>query len=266
VSELPTECPSCGSGRLEKLGIGTQKLEAFLELNFKGVPVFRIDRDSTRKKNQLNEILSQIGSGEKCIMIGTQMIAKGHHFPNITLVAIIDADTGLFSADFRGQEYMAQTITQVSGRAGRARLIGEVLIQTRHASHITLQTLIKGGYDDFSRSILEERKAGEMPPFAKLALIKANAQSMSTSLDFLVKCGVIVKEINQKYASKVDLIGPYPAPLEKQGGKFRAHLLLKSKTVVTMQQLLRELVARLDKIKRKASLQWHLDVDPGDLT
>ena len=266
VSELPTECPSCGSGRLEKLGVGTQKLEAFLKQNFNDVPVYRIDRDSTRKKNRLNEILSQVRSGEKCIMIGTQMIAKGHHFPNITLVAIVDADTGLFSADFRGQEYMAQTITQVSGRAGRARQIGEVLIQTRHASHITLQTLIKGGYDDFSRSILEERKAGEMPPFAKLALIKANAQSMSTSLDFLVKCGVIVKEINQKYASKVDLIGPYPAPLEKQGGKFRAHLLLKSKTVVTMQQLLRELVARLDKMKRKASLQWHLDVDPGDLT
>ena len=266
VSELPAECPSCGSVRLEKLGVGTQKLEAFLEQNFNNVPVFRIDRDSTRKKNQLNEILNQIGSGKKCIMIGTQMIAKGHHFPNITLVAIIDADTGLFSADFRGQEYMAQTITQVSGRAGRARQVGEVVIQTRHAAHATLQTLIKGGYDDFARSILEERKAGEMPPFAKLALIKAKSKSMSTSLDFLVKCGVIVKEINQKYASKVELIGPYPAPLEKQGGKFRAHLLLKSKTVATMQQLLRELVAKLDKMKHKAGLQWYLDVDPGDLT
>ena len=266
VSELPIRCPSCGSARLEKLGVGTQKLEAFLRETFKDIPVFRIDKDSTRKKNQLNEILDQIVSGEKCIMIGTQMIAKGHHFPNITLVAIIDADTGLFSVDFRGQEYMAQTITQVSGRAGRANQVGEVVIQTRHASHVTLQTLLAGGYDDLARSILEERKAGEMPPFTKLALIKASSKTMSNSLDLLFKCGVIVKEINQKYALKVDLIGPYPAPLEKQSGKFRAHLLLKSKTVTNMQQLLRKLVARLDKMKSKASVNWHLDVDPGDLT
>ena len=199
-------------------------------------------------------------------MIGTQMIAKGHHFPNITLVAVINADTGLFSPDFRGQEYMAQTITQVSGRTGRANQEGEVIIQTRHASHIALQNLMRGGYNESARIILEERKNGKMPPFCRLAIIKANSRALPASIKFLVNCGAFIQDINQKYPQKVESIGPFPSPLEKRGGKFRAQLLLKSNTQATLQRLLAELVKKLEKIKTAPGLQWHLDVDPVDLT
>ena len=266
VSPLPKKCPICNLSKLETLGVGTQKLETFLKDHFKGTPVFRIDRDSTRHKNQLNEMLAQIAIGESCLMIGTQMIAKGHHFPNITLVAVINADTGLFSPDFRGQEYMAQTITQVSGRTGRANQEGEVIIQTRHASHIALQNLMRGGYNESARIILEERKNGKMPPFCRLAIIKANSRALPASIKFLVNCGAFIQDINQKYPQKVESIGPFPSPLEKRSGKFRAQLLLKSNTQATLQRLLAELVKKLEKIKTAPGLQWHLDVDPVDLT
>ena len=266
VSELPKKCPVCNVSKLETLGVGTQKLETFLRGHFKRTPIFRIDRDSTRHKNQLKEMLGQIAIGKSCLMIGTQMIAKGHHFPNITLVAIINADTGLFSPDFRGQEYMAQTITQVSGRTGRANQRGEVIIQTRHASHKTLQNLMRGGYNEFATIILEERKNGRMPPFCRLAMLKANSRALTTSIKFLANCEVFVQEINHKYHQKVESIGPFPAPLEKRGGKFRAHLMLKSNTQATLQRLLTELVKRLEKIKTTPGLTWYLDVDPADLT
>ena len=266
VSELPQKCPICYHSKFETLGVGTQKLETFLRIHFKNTPVFRIDRDSTRNKNEFNKILDQITVGESCIMIGTQMIAKGHHFPNITLVAVIDADSGLFSPDFRGQEYMAQTITQVSGRTGRANLLGEVIVQTRHASHITLQNVIKGGYSEFAHMILKERKIGGMPPFCRLAVIKANSKTLSTSIKFLDNCKVFIKNINKKYSQKVESIGPFPAPLEKRDGKFRAQLLLKSTKQATLQRLLGELVSRLEPVKNPSGLRWYLDVDPVDLT
>ena len=266
VSEIPKKCPICYLSKFETLGIGTQKLETLLRGHFRSTPVFRIDRDSTRNKNQLNEILSQIAVGESCLMIGTQMIAKGHHFPNITLVAVINADAGLFSPDFRGQEYMAQTITQVSGRTGRANQVSEVIIQTRHASHMTLQNLMKGRYDEFARTILQERESGRMPPFFRLAAIKANSRAMGNSIQFLADCEKFIQDINLKYPQKVESIGPFPAPLEKRAGSFRAHLLLKSNTQKTLQRLLTELVNRLERIKTIPGLKWYLDVDPVDLT
>ena len=266
ASKVPQNCPSCGVSQFETLGVGTQQLEAILRDRFKLTPVYRIDRDTTRNKNQFEEIIDKITPGESCLMIGTQMIAKGHHFPNITLVAILNADTGLFSPDFRGQEHMAQTLTQVSGRAGRATETGEVVIQSRHASHTTLQNLINRSYSEFAESMLAERKTSGMPPYSRLALLKANAKSLNTAINFLAKGDVLVRDINRKYAEKVISIGPIPAPLEKKGGNFRAHLILKGEKKATLQRLLSELVLKLDEIKASRQLTWGLDVDPVDLT
>ena len=164
AQRIPTSCPHCQSRDLTTAGIGTQQVESFLQQQFASTPVVRIDRDSTRRKNSLDAKLNLIKQGDPCLLIGTQMIAKGHHFPGISLVVILDADSGLFSADFRGLEHMAQTIVQVAGRAGREKRRGEVIIQSRHSSHEALIKLSSQPYNEYADYLLETRKTTEMPP------------------------------------------------------------------------------------------------------
>ena len=210
-------------------------------------------------------MLEQINRSEPCILLGTQMLAKGHHFPGITLVAVLDADAGLFSADFRGQEHMAQTITQVSGRAGRSDRGGEVVIQSRHAGHQTLQSLVQSTYAEFADFLLKERKNSAMPPFSQLALLRTEAKEMKAAIDFLSSINSISDDLSINKQFEIDRIGPIPAPMEKRAGKFRGQLILKSASRHVMQEFLFQLCQRIEALRAPAGLRWSVDVDPLDL-
>ncbi|MES3007182.1 MAG: primosomal protein N' [Pseudomonadota bacterium] len=259
-------CPQCKSKHLQALGLGTERSEGVLASLFPDTRVLRVDRDTTRRKNELDALLNEVHRGEPCILIGTQMLAKGHHFPCVTLVAVLDADAGLFSADFRGQEHTAQLLMQVAGRAGRAGQAGEVVIQTRHANHNTLQALVQQGYSSFARTILAERHAAGMPPFSHLALLRAESTDFRNPEQFLA----LVRQCAERLLGPADgaavtLMGPLPAPMEKRAGKFRAQLLLQSEQRPALQNLLNQLCPALESMKESRSVRWSVDVDPQDM-
>ena len=262
---LPRICPHCKSATLDTVGLGTQKAESFLQRQFPNTPVIRVDRDSTRGKEGLSKALARVEGGEPCILLGTQMLAKGHHFPNITLVIILDADGGLFSADFRGQEQMAQLVTQVAGRAGRAERAGEVLLQTKHATHETLQALSNESYAQFSQRQLDQRKLASLPPFAHLALLRFDAPDPASATHFAETAAQLSVQLSKDPRLAVDLIGPMPAPMEKRAGRFRVQLQLKSERRGRLQDHLNYLVANLDQVKLPPRLRWSVDVDPQDM-
>lgn len=262
---LPKQCPDCENDELSAIGIGTQKLENFLNARFAKFPVIRIDRDSTRRKKSFGAMLEQINTGSPGILLGTQMLAKGHHFPFVTLVAIVDADAGLFSPDFRGQEFMAQTVIQVAGRAGRAEREGEVIIQSRHATHQALQQLSQSGYRNLVANLMNERKTAAMPPYTQLALIKAEGAQLRKTLEILEQISRCSDQIINQSNSGINSIGPMPAPMEKRAGRYRSHLLFKASSKAVMQGFLAKLVERIDQIKMPNGLRWSLDVDPQEM-
>lgn len=262
---LPRTCPHCKSATLDTVGLGTQKAESFLQRQFPKTPVIRVDRDSTRGKEGLSKALARVESGEPCILLGTQMLAKGHHFPNITLVVILEADGGLFSADFRGQEQMAQLVTQVAGRAGRAERAGEVLLQTKHATHETLQALSNESYAQFSQRQLDQRLLASLPPFAHLALLRFDATDPAAALGFAETAAQLSVQLSEDPRLAVDLLGPMPAPMEKRAGRFRVQLQLKSERRGQLQDHLKHLIANLDQVKTPPRLRWSVDVDPQDM-
>jgi primosomal protein N' (replication factor Y) len=265
IHPLPPHCPQCQGKQLTTYGMGTQKIETFLSSRFPDIPVLRVDRDSVRSKSKLQQLFDRVHEGEPCILVGTQMLAKGHHFPKISLAAILDADVGLFSADFRGQEHMAQTIIQVAGRAGRAEHPGEVLIQSRHATHSTLQSLARGNYAEFAALLLEERKQAMMPPHAHLALIRAEAAEMMVAIKFLQGVRQHADNLCADAFTGVMLIGPLPAPMEKRAGRYRTQLLLRSPQRGALQDLLTRLCHFMENCTQPAKLRWSVDVDPQDL-
>lgn len=259
-------CPLCKSRNLQALGLGTERSEVFLNTQFPDTRVLRVDRDTTRRKNQLDVLLNEVHQGKACILIGTQMLAKGHHFPNVTLVAVLDADAGLFSADFRGQEHTAQLLMQVAGRSGRAGAAGEVVIQTRHASHNTLRTLVNEDYGHFARTLLAERNSAHMPPFSYLALFRAEAIDMRAPELFLAYVRERAAQIMaEQGTNSLALLGPLPAPMERRNGKFRAQLLLQCAQRTLLQAILTKLCPELEASKQARSVRWSLDVDPQDM-
>lgn len=265
VKHLPKYCPYCKSANLSTLGMGTQKIEKFLSEKFSKHQVIRIDRDSTRSKKRLSLLLDEVQKGDPCILLGTQMLAKGHHFPNITLVAILDADAGLFSADFRGQEQMAQTIVQVAGRSGRAERAGEVLIQSRYSNHSSLQCLTKNSYAEFSEALFKEREQTSMPPFTHLCLIRAEGKEFKSPLTFLEQVSATAEQLCKQYKFSIELLGPLPAPMEKRAGKFRLQLLVKGSKRTDLQNLLSILAPMMEDIKVTSSVRWSIDIDPLEL-
>ncbi len=262
---LPKSCPNCKSRHFDTIGLGTQKAERFLQSQFPSFPVIRVDRDSTRGKAGLDRALTKVGEEKPCILIGTQMLAKGHHFPNMTLVIILDADGGLFSADFRGQEHMAQLVTQVAGRAGRAKKRGEVLLQTKHAAHATLQALSNESYAQFSARQLDERLNAKLPPFSHLALVRVEASDAMAAAGFAEAIAQLSAQLSSDERLGVELIGPLPAPMEKRAGKFRVQLLLKSERRGSLQDHLNYLVSNSEQLKKPPGLRWSVDVDPQDM-
>jgi len=259
---VPANCQECGGTDLAAMGLGTQKTEQTVKDLFPEIPVYRIDRDSTRNRDALHNIIEKVDSGKPCILVGTQMLSKGHHFPNVTLVAVLDADGGLFSADFRGQEQMGQLLTQVSGRAGRGKTSGEVVIQTYNSTHPTLQSLVGEGYAPFARKLLEERKLGNLPPFSYMALIRAEASNQNLPIKFLSE---IVDGIQSAFANIV-VIGPMPSPMEKRASMFRMQMIVEADKRSSVQLFLNALITKMEEHPDNRKVRWSVDVDPIDFT
>jgi primosomal protein N' (replication factor Y) len=257
-SAPPQQCPSCGSTDLRPVGLGTERAEDFLRGRFPKTPLFRVDRDSTRRKDAMSQLYHDIHSAGPAILVGTQMLAKGHHFPKVTLVALLDIDGGLFGADFRAPEHTAQLVIQVAGRAGRAEKPGLVLLQTHQPEHPLLLELIASGYRAFADRMLEERRQLGLPPFGYLALLRAEAADAVKPLAFLHNIAELVD-------NGLQLWGPVPAPMEKRAGRFRAHLLLQASRRSQLHAALADLVPRIEALPDARRVRWSLDVDPQDI-
>jgi primosomal protein N' (replication factor Y) len=259
---LMKSCKTCASTHLLSIGVGTQQLETGLETLLPDAKLVRIDRDNTRRKGSLDAHLESIHSGEKEILIGTQLLAKGHHFPKVTLVGILNADNGLFSSDFRALERTAQLILQVAGRAGRVEQPGTVLIQTHHPEHALLQSLINENYPVFSERLLTERLNAALPPFTHLALLRAESTKLEAAMQFLE----MAKKIAEKNKTKqIEILGPITAPMEKRAGRYRMQLLFRSPQRPALQKLLADLCVKLEAQKTAAKVRWSIDVDPQEM-
>ena len=258
---VDTRCPQCGSEELHPVGQGTERVEQALMERFTDIERIRIDRDTTRRKGELDSLLSRARDGKRQLLLGTQMLAKGHHFPNVTLVAILDADHGLFSTDFRASERMAQLIIQVAGRAGRHERPGEVIIQTAHPDHPLLQLLVTRGYPAFAEAALAERQAAGLPPTTRIALLRAEAADARRPIEFLEQAR---QRISDSGMSDVEAWGPVPATMERRAGRYRAQLLLQATQHGRLQQLLNGLVRQLEGLKTARRVRWSIDVDPAD--
>ncbi len=261
---LPRNCPSCKSSKLQPLGQGTERSEIALRDWFPDTPIIRVDRDSTRNKNAMDKILNEVHQGEPCILIGTQMLAKGHHFADVTLVVIIDADAGLFSTDFRGPERMGQLLLQVSGRAGRAEKPGRVILQSHHTDHPLVQTLFFKSYQAFADLILQERQITQLPPYRYLALLRAETKRPEIALDFL-KLARHEAEAVFPPSPQLNYLGPLPAMIEKRGDRFRFQLQFNSAQRKPLQHLLAQLVEKLEANALSKRVRWAVDVDPSEM-
>ncbi len=257
---LPRSCPSCGNQDLKGLGQGTQRLEQLLGVRFPDARVLRVDRDSTRRKHAWHTMQDEIRGERVDILVGTQMLAKGHDFPKLTLVVVVNPDSALFSTDFRAGEKLFQQLMQVAGRAGRADLAGEVLVQTQFPGHPLYQALVHQDYRSYAEELLEERRRAAFPPFVYQALLRAESQSEAKVMEFLAYAA------NQAGTGRtaVTLYDPVPATIAKLAGHHRGHLLAQSASRTELQRFLSEWRPRL--VEKKATrVRWSLDVDPIDL-
>jgi primosomal protein N' (replication factor Y) len=256
---VPHQCPDCGSTQIFPNGKGTEQIEEFLTSEFADTPISRIDRDSTRRKGSLEKALDDINQGGARILVGTQMLAKGHHFPDVSLVLILDVDSGLYSCDFRATEHLAQLVTQVAGRAGRSGEPGHVLLQTHFPEHPLLQDLVNNGYQDFARFALQEREDAELPPITNMAIVRAQGHNVKHVVDFLTDL------VPVQGVSGIQLLGPIPAPLEKIAGKYRFQLHIQALDRQQLHQYLAQMIEYLSTSKLAQKVRWSLDVDPIDM-
>jgi len=259
---LTIQCPSCKTGELKALGLGTERVEKRLYELFPDKKIVRLDRDSTQRKGSLENHLEQINQGKVDIILGTQMLAKGHHFPNVTLVAILDIDSGLFSIDFHATEKLAQLIIQVAGRAGRAEKPGKVILQTRQPEHPLLTILLKQGYNSFAQSALAERQKAMLPPYSSQALLRAYAANPIEPQTLLNKVCEMIKSMSNHNTL---VLGPVSAPMAKRAGNYHFQLLLQNNQRKNLQLLLDQLIPELYRLKEAKKVRWSLDIDPVDL-
>ena len=258
----PSACPTCKSDELLQMGFGTERIEHALTELFPQYQVIRIDRDSTRRKGSMEKLLNEINNGKRQILIGTQMLAKGHHFPNVTLVGMLNADHGLYSSDFRASERMGQLILQVAGRAGREEKEGEVLIQTHHADHPLFKPLLKHDYSGFAKTLIEERQQTELPPFSHLALLRAEAVDQQSPMIFLEQARRILEQANH---DDIMLMGPFPALMERRAGRYRVQLLIQANNRKQLQMLFNSSIPLIEIDKTAKKVRWSIDIDPQDL-
>ncbi|MCW9717648.1 primosomal protein N' [Avibacterium sp. 21-599] len=258
---IPMQCGHCGSTHLMTTGLGTEQLEETLTQRFPDYVVTRIDRDSTARKGKLEQHLQDIQQGKSQILIGTQMLAKGHHFPNVTLVGLLNVDNALFSVDFRAEERLAQLYIQVAGRAGRGDKRGEVVLQTHYPDHPLLRTLLKEGYGEFAQHALQLRQQMGLPPYHSQALFRAQSRHSEEAEQFLQQ---IAQQLQQQNVAGLQIYGPLPAPFSKKAGAYRWQLLLQHSSKAKLQQVLSQF--KQDIPQKAHQVRWVLDVDPLDLS
>lgn len=269
----PDACPNCSAASLMPQGHGTERLEETLLARYPGVPVLRVDRDSTRRRNAFDHLLDKLAGGKPAILVGTQMLAKGHDLPNLTTVAIVGVDEGLHSVDFHAGERLAQLIVQVAGRAGRADKPGSVWLQTHEPAHPLLTTLLRGGYDAAVALQLGERLAVGLPPFAHLALLRGECARRDALDDFMAAARNLMthplrsaKGVDAQHrGDAIRINGPVAAPMPLRAGKHRAQLLLESQQRPPLRQALATWLPQLHALPQPRGLRWSLDVDPVDL-
>lgn len=264
-ARVPKACPDCGNVDLAPLGRGTQRIEEALADWFPDARVLRIDRDSTRRKGSMQTALSAVHAGEVDILVGTQMVAKGHDFRHLTLVGVVDADAALFSHDFRAAERLFANLMQVAGRAGRAQKPGEVLIQTRYPQHPLFAALTAHDFNRFAQSQLDERRTAGLPPYAYHAVLRAEAKTLEAALAFLQTARELAQNLvnASDNASAIDLYDPVPMNLVRVANVERAQLLIEARSRPALQSLLPEWLTELRTIKTR--VQWHTEVDPLEI-
>ncbi|MEC5196760.1 primosomal protein N' (replication factor Y) [Xanthomonas campestris] len=263
----PLACPACASLALQPQGIGTERLEERLVEAFPEAPVVRIDRSTTQRRDALETQLARLGT-DAGILVGTQILAKGHDLPRLTMVVVVGIDEGLFSADFRAAEKLAQQLIQVAGRAGRADRPGEVWLQTHHPEHPLLQTLVNGGYHAFADAELQQREAAGFPPFAHLALFRAEAKDVAAANQFLIAVRALVGEQTPAPSpalAPVECYGPMPAPMPRRAGFQRTQLLLSAAQRSALHRVLDAQMPAIHALPQVRRVRWSLDVDPIDL-
>jgi len=264
----PKTCPSCEGEAFVKVGQGTERLTETVTEWFPEQRIVRIDRDTTRLKGKMKELTDLARSGEADILIGTQMLAKGHHFPNVTLVGLIDIDQGLFGADFRAPERMAQLVLQVAGRAGRGEKAGEVLIQTHHPDHPMLRTLVTSGYDQFAIEALAERKLASLPPFKFQIMLRAEANYPHDAMRFLNELKMALVQLQGESADKassLEIWGPVSAPMERRQGRYRYQLLMQSAERSQLHKLWNQVEPYVYSSPLTRKVRWSIDVDPQEM-
>ena len=257
---VPMQCPECSGANLMPQGQGTERLEEALGELFPDTPIVRIDRETTRRRGALEALLDRLGPHQPGIYVGTQMLAKGHDLPNLTLVAILGVDEGLHSIDFRSSERLGQLIVQVAGRAGRASKPGLVLLQTHHPDHALLSILTRGGYRALAQNLLQERSAAELPPYTHMALLRAEAKDAAAAEEFLAACAAVCGA-----AEGVAMFGPLPAPMPLRAGLARAQLHFNAAERARLQALLPGWMESWRQLPSARRVRWSLDVDPIDL-
>ncbi|NNL96374.1 MAG: primosomal protein N' [Xanthomonadales bacterium] len=255
---VPHLCPDCRADALQGAGEGTQQLEQLLGQRFDSVPLYRFDRDQFSRKGSFEAMTGEVRKGQPCILVGTQMLAKGHHFPAVTLVVVLSLDQAFYSADFRATERMGQLLIQVAGRAGRAQSPGTVIMQTHHPDHPLLETLVGEGYEAFATALLEERRLAKLPPFSFQAVLRAEAakrEAVQAMLERAAACCV---------HGEARVHGPFPALMERRGGRVRWYLLLQSETRSGLQQSLGHWLPQVSALPEARRVRWSVDVDPQE--
>jgi len=262
VNSLPQRCPSCHSSTLLTQGLGTEQTEDWLRSRFTTVPIHRVDSDTMQTREAMQTLVSEINKGDPCILLGTQMLTKGHHFPMVSLVAVIDADALLFSTDFRGEERMAQLLTQVSGRAGRAEIEGRVIVQTHYPDHPLLTDFLTRPFRDIAAQMLAQRHSQGLPPAGQLVLMRTDCGDANLADQFLAD---LRQTCSAALPAGAMLIGPLPSPMQRRAGKFRSQLILRAPTRAAAQQAATQMVHVAQQQRTRGDLKWTIDIDPQDM-
>lgn len=260
----PKSCPNCGNFELQTAGYGTEQLEQALIALFPQTEIVRVDRDSTQRKASFELKLKKAQENKACIFVGTQMLAKGHHLPNLTLVVVLDADQGLMSSDFRGLEQMGQLITQVAGRAGREDKLGHVLVQSHTPDHPLLTLLLEGGYERYAAQLLSIRASSRLPPFQFVASFRAESKRAENCIEFL---NIVARALhtNNSAAEGIKTLGPIPAALEKVNNRYRYSYNVLSESRLSLQINLARAIKEIDQHALAKRTRWSLIVDPISL-
>ena len=256
---VPQHCPACLADALEGIGEGTQRLEEMLEKRFAPVPVLRFDADRTARKGAMEDLLRDVKIGDPCLLVGTQMLAKGHHFPAVTLVIVVGMDQALYSADYRALERMGQLLQQVAGRAGREDKPGKVILQTLHPEHEAFQLLLSEGYESYARWLLADRQSAGLPPYRYQALLRSDAHGKPEVHEFLETARGVFP------GGSAEIFGPLPALMERRGGRFRMYLVVNCDSRQSLHRQLDEWLPRIRNLPQARKVRWAIDVDPQEL-